>query len=298
MSNLHRILWFDQQVRGQNYPNRKSLAETFEISIRQAQRDIDYLRDSLLAPIEYDSKYKGYYYLDNSFIVPHVYINKEQKELLSFLIYSYGSYSQTPNVTQIIQLLKKLVEGTCNDVDLPIFNVDSPVVNINYKINTAVKNKNVISFVYKDQILGETSITLHPYKIFHRYKSDYVVGYCENSHDISIYRLDRMIKLDVCEEIYKVREEFESRRYSSFIEKEPFTARLKFSQRPDGISFLDYSLKEVEDLIYDIQFFDIDEFINQLINSGWEYIISPKWLKNKLREKCQRVIERMECYER
>lgn len=41
MSNLHRIRWFDGQIREGNYPNSTALAGQFEISKRQAQRDIE-----------------------------------------------------------------------------------------------------------------------------------------------------------------------------------------------------------------------------------------------------------------
>ncbi|MFD2877556.1 hypothetical protein ACFTAO_18590 [Paenibacillus rhizoplanae] len=38
MSHIHRIQWFDQQIRQLAYPNSSKLAEQFEISRRQAQR--------------------------------------------------------------------------------------------------------------------------------------------------------------------------------------------------------------------------------------------------------------------
>lgn len=47
MSNLHRILWIDQEIRRGGYPNSRTIAEQFEISPRQAARDIEYLRYSL-----------------------------------------------------------------------------------------------------------------------------------------------------------------------------------------------------------------------------------------------------------
>lgn len=38
MSNMHRIHWFDEQIRGGRFPNSSWLAREFEISRRQAQR--------------------------------------------------------------------------------------------------------------------------------------------------------------------------------------------------------------------------------------------------------------------
>ena len=47
MAALHRIQWLDSEIRAETYPNARRLAERFEISHRQAQRDFEYLRDSL-----------------------------------------------------------------------------------------------------------------------------------------------------------------------------------------------------------------------------------------------------------
>ena len=57
-----RFVWFDDQVKGKKFPNATSLAEQFEISSKTAQRDIDFMRDRLLCPLDYDSSQKGYCY--------------------------------------------------------------------------------------------------------------------------------------------------------------------------------------------------------------------------------------------
>ena len=38
------------------------VAEYFEVSAKSIQRDVEYMRDLLHAPIEYDQKKRGYYY--------------------------------------------------------------------------------------------------------------------------------------------------------------------------------------------------------------------------------------------
>lgn len=60
MSNLHRIQWIDKQLRAKGYPYARTIAERLEISTRQAARDIEYMRYSLGAPIEYCPSMKGY----------------------------------------------------------------------------------------------------------------------------------------------------------------------------------------------------------------------------------------------
>ncbi|CAM4425731.1 hypothetical protein L1N85_26590 [Paenibacillus alkaliterrae] len=82
MSNMHRIGWFDQQVRAGNYPNSSLLAKEFEISKRQAARDIEYMEMSLRAPLKYVAKHRVYCYEDEAFVLPHMYMSDEEKKVL------------------------------------------------------------------------------------------------------------------------------------------------------------------------------------------------------------------------
>lgn len=59
-----RIQWLHKKLRDQSYPNAQRIAERFGISHRQAQRDLDFLRKNLGAPIAYDSGKKGFYYTE------------------------------------------------------------------------------------------------------------------------------------------------------------------------------------------------------------------------------------------
>ena len=57
-----RIQWLHKKIANNYYPNAMRLAERFNISHRQAQRDVDYLKKKLGAPLEYSIEHKGYYY--------------------------------------------------------------------------------------------------------------------------------------------------------------------------------------------------------------------------------------------
>ena len=56
-----RIQWLHKKIANSYYPNAMRLAERFDISHRQAQRDVDYLKKNLGAPLEYSMEHKGYY---------------------------------------------------------------------------------------------------------------------------------------------------------------------------------------------------------------------------------------------
>jgi len=62
MSQFERIAFIDRVLREHGGITAKDTAQRFEVSIRQIKRDIEYLRDRLLAPIAYDAKQKIYRY--------------------------------------------------------------------------------------------------------------------------------------------------------------------------------------------------------------------------------------------
>ena len=63
MSNANeRIQWLHSRITEERYPNAQHLSERFSVSHRQAQRDVDYLRTTLGAPLAYNAKHRGFYY--------------------------------------------------------------------------------------------------------------------------------------------------------------------------------------------------------------------------------------------
>ena len=46
-----RFIWFDNRVKQKKYPNTTTLAGEFEISVKTARRDIEFMRDRLNCPL-------------------------------------------------------------------------------------------------------------------------------------------------------------------------------------------------------------------------------------------------------
>ncbi len=78
-----RIQWLHKKILNMYYPNAMRLSERFDISHRQAQRDVDYLKKKLGAPIEYSAEHKGFYYTEQ-YSLPFV-VSSDNDESLSEL---------------------------------------------------------------------------------------------------------------------------------------------------------------------------------------------------------------------
>ena len=104
-----RFLWFNDQVKAKKYPNSRTLAERFELSPKTAQRDIEFIRDRLSAPLLYVPGKRGYAYEDDTYELPGIWINEEE---LSALLISSRLASTIPDKklkSSLISFLKQIV---------------------------------------------------------------------------------------------------------------------------------------------------------------------------------------------
>ena len=58
-----RMLRIHELLSADRCPNCSVLAREFEVSVKTVQRDVDFMRDQLMLPIEYDSRGHGFFYL-------------------------------------------------------------------------------------------------------------------------------------------------------------------------------------------------------------------------------------------
>jgi len=73
-----RYQWFHGQIKAGRYPNARKLAEEFELSEKQAQREIEFIRDRLYAPLLFNPTQKGYEYEDDSYELPPIWFKEEE----------------------------------------------------------------------------------------------------------------------------------------------------------------------------------------------------------------------------
>lgn len=94
MPMLHRIQWVDAQIRAGRCPNARALAAAFEISHRQALRDLAYMRDSLGAPLVYSARHRGFTYSEPGFVLPGPYVTPTQRAALGHLADYYAQVAE------------------------------------------------------------------------------------------------------------------------------------------------------------------------------------------------------------
>ncbi|QUL57448.1 WYL domain-containing transcriptional regulator [Paenibacillus tritici] len=296
MSHIHRIQWFDQQIRNAKYPNSQSLAEQFEISRRQAQRDIEYLAESLRAPLRYVAKQRGYIYEDNSFVLPHLYITDEEQRILKYLAYRYShyDYENARTIRKIGGLLERFTAqpNADKDIRLPVFEVDARLLQIIELLEQAVASRSVIHVLYQGQQDPPQELYLCPVKLSRRLDEDYLLAAIEGQEQPAFYMLSGIRQLKLTGRTFTAGEEegSVSPPQQNRPPLKPFTARITLREAPADSSWGGYAVRAAGGDVYEIDFWDTEAFLGHLLRSDWTGILSPKWLKHKVRDRCRAVL--------
>lgn len=117
-SKLERLIALDALIRAGRYPNPHMMIERFEISERTAYDDLEFLRDRLNAPVEFDVERGGWYYTEPNYALP-AFITTEG-ELLSFLLSTElaGQYLGQSYEALLSKALSHLAQSLPNKVQL------------------------------------------------------------------------------------------------------------------------------------------------------------------------------------
>jgi hypothetical protein len=105
---LNRIVVIDGEIAQGAFPNCTKLGEHFGRSPMTIQRDIDFMRSILNAPIAYDARRKGYYYTEEAFRVSLLYISKEDTQVLAEIRGLIEEHKDMPFYERAVELLDSI----------------------------------------------------------------------------------------------------------------------------------------------------------------------------------------------
>ena len=78
------MLQIHQAIQSGKYPNATTLAQELEVCTKSIQRDLEFMRDRLGLPLEYDGQRWGYYYTEAVRSFPTLQIT--EGELFALLV--------------------------------------------------------------------------------------------------------------------------------------------------------------------------------------------------------------------
>lgn len=103
-----RLLFIEGKIKEGKFPNCPSLAAEWEVSEKTIQRDIDFLRDQLEAPIAYDRLKRGYYYTEPRFSLPAIGLNESDLFAVCAAETVLNQYRNTPLFKKLASVFEKI----------------------------------------------------------------------------------------------------------------------------------------------------------------------------------------------
>jgi predicted DNA-binding transcriptional regulator YafY len=308
--SFERYIWFHSKLKAGRYPKLAGLAEKFEISGRQAAREIDFMKNFFSAPIEYSHERNGYYYSEAGFELPGIWLGQEE---IVALIISKRISTAIPD-----QRLKKKIDfyfrkiAASTDFDFADLEKRVSLKNIHYytvapeifascAFALAKKRKMRIKYrsAYRDEINEREISPLHLLLYLGNW---HLIAYCHSRNDLRDFVLSRVTEMEILANL--VSEELLARdikqmidkHYGIFLQGEEKQVRVRFHGHSVGIVrdqlwFAGQQVTEDKDtLILSFPVTDYREVLGDILRFGADAeVLEPVEFRELIRETSARM---------
>jgi predicted DNA-binding transcriptional regulator YafY len=199
----------------------------WEVSQKTVQRDIDYLRYSLGAPMEYDRVRKGYYYTDKNWFLPA--LNVSESELRALLLAKVASeaFKGIPLAKELDRMLTKVLESMPERLPFPPelifsrFTFVSPAAktvnpNIWSTMVSGLLGQQAVQVQYRSLNTGKaTERVIDPYHLANLHGEWYVFGWCHEKKTLRQFGIPQIHKAVLLTKTFKLPDTFDPRKLLS-----------------------------------------------------------------------------------
>ena len=226
--NTWRIAEIDAILQsGKSYTARQ-LAEMVgkggaDFSPRTIQRDIEYMRDTLRAPIE--SGWQGYRYAEPNFFIKSIPLTEGEAFSVAVLNPLLEQYRNTPLEKQLRSVFAKIAACLPDriTVDTSFLNPKITFIPDNMEgidpaaftaIFSALKSRRTLAFEYRPlQKSTFMERKIDPYHVACQRGNWYVIGRCHEKGDVRIFSFARMRSLRMTGGTFRIPEGFKASDY-------------------------------------------------------------------------------------
>lgn len=201
---FERFLWFHTQIKANKSPNASHLVDYFEISSRTAQRDIEFFRDRLNAPLKYNHQHRGYSYTDDSYELPAQWVSESNILALSLAVRLASTIPDRALKDQLCRLIDQ-IPIQAKDKSTPCLeqlNTKISVKNIEYsqvdrdifrQVVEALFAESSLQISYYSPHTGTTTTrTILPLHLMHYMGSWHLIAWCGSRRDLRNFALSRI----------------------------------------------------------------------------------------------------------
>ena len=124
---LVRMMRLHQKLTAGDFPNCRKLADELEVSPKTIQRDIDFMRDQLGLPIEYDQLNFGFIYTEPVTHFPNIEVSEGEIVALFVAQKALEQYRGTSFEKPLQTAFEKITEGLKDRIQFQWGDVDSAI---------------------------------------------------------------------------------------------------------------------------------------------------------------------------
>lgn len=218
---MRRIYAIVDAVNGGGYPNCRSLAERLEVTQKTVQRDVNFIRDQLGLPLEYNKTMHGYEFTGDVSNFPVFEAQVEDLAALFLARHAMKSVQGTklaealkPAFERLTRQLDGKVNMNWSSVDQVFTVKETGVVDADLtlfgKLAEAVLNQREVSFTYR-KLGDKESIKrrLQPYHVGEIDGGWYVVGHDVMRDGLRTFAIQRIKGLSVLKTTFERPEDFQ-----------------------------------------------------------------------------------------
>ncbi len=222
---LRRLLWALARLRSGRPLKAQDLADEFEVSVRTAYRDLDFLRDEWRVPLEFDRARASYLLTEPTTALPLVTLSGGELVALYFAEKVLAQYRGTPFEADLASAFRKIEELLPSSVRVSPSTLDdflsldpgplhTPDAEIFRTLLSAQRLRRRVLVRYRS--LSSNRIRqrrIHPYHLFNHRGDWYVAAWDELRKQVRIFALHRVRRATLTTESYEVERGFDFRAY-------------------------------------------------------------------------------------
>ncbi|MEM9160195.1 MAG: YafY family protein [Verrucomicrobiota bacterium] len=217
---IERMLRIHNELKASSYPNCSTMAREMEVSAKTISRDIDFMRDRMLMPIEYDAALHGYYYTKEVQSLPTIDISEGELLALSIARKSLDHYKGTPFERPLQNALNKIsanlpatITANLSDLSETISFKQSHLSNFDehtlQTITKAVLDRKTVEFQYKKSGYTEReSRRVNPYHLTNFHGKWYLLAHDHKRNAIRTFLLARASQPEIIDQSFSIPDDF------------------------------------------------------------------------------------------
>lgn len=222
---LRRAVWALAQLRAGRSLTAPALASHFEVSLRTAYRDFDFLRDDWNVPIEFDYSRGTYRLTAPTALVAPITLSRGEIVALFFAEKVLAQYRGTPFEADLETALRKVRELLPEEVSVSPGVLDAclsldpgptyrPDPRIFADVLDALSRRRVALVRYCSLSGGRTTDRrIHPCHVFNHRGDWYVAAWDETRRQVRDFALHRILRISLTHDACEVPVDFDFRRY-------------------------------------------------------------------------------------